>query len=199
MESVQQLSFLENALEVPQIPGLKYLPDFISAAEEAALVAEIDRSGWCNVGMRRLVRQFGICYSFSRRSVVSTDIQEPIPEQGTAIARRLVQAKLMPSLPNQMLANRYLPGEGISFHVDAPEFAEIADLSLLSDCVMEFRHTKTLEKQKIWLDRRSLLLLTDEARWQWEHSIPYRQRDRFAGREQMRQLRISLTYRSLVQ
>jgi alkylated DNA repair dioxygenase AlkB len=147
--------------------------------------------------MRRRVRQFGYRYSFSRRSVAPGDYKEPLPEWATAIALRLYQDKLMPEVPNHMLANRYLPGEGISFHVDSPQFTTIVDLSLLSACVMEFRHVKTREKQKIWLEPRSLLILDDEARWEWEHSIPYRQRDRFAGKEHIRELRISLTFRIL--
>ncbi|MCL6434544.1 MAG: alpha-ketoglutarate-dependent dioxygenase AlkB [Leptolyngbyaceae cyanobacterium HOT.MB2.61] len=195
--SLHQLSLFETIPEVPNIPGLRYLPNYITAAEEAALVAGVEQAGWQNVGMQRLVCQFGVRYSFSRRSVAPKDSHEPLPDWGQAIALRLYQENLMPAIPDQLLANRYLPGEGISFHVDAPEFAEIADLSLLSACVMEFRHVKTQEKQKIWLEPRSLLLLSDEARWEWAHSIPYRQRDRFHGREQVRKLRISLTYRIL--
>ncbi|WP_421659071.1 alpha-ketoglutarate-dependent dioxygenase AlkB [Leptothermofonsia sp. ETS-13] len=195
--SFHQLSLLETTLEVPDIPGLRYLPNYITEAEEAALVAGVEQAGWQNAGMQRLVRQFGIRYSFFRRSVAPEDSHEPLPEWGQAIALRLYQENLMPAIPNQLLANRYLPGEGISFHVDASEFAEIADLSLLSACVMEFRHIKTQEKRKIWLEPRSLLILSDEARWEWAHSIPYRQRDRFNGREQIRRLRISLTYRIL--
>ena len=165
-------------------------------AEEAQLVAEIDRAGWQHVGMRRLVRQFGYQYSFSRRSITPNDTQEPLPDWGAAIAQRIYTDRLTTSLPNQMLANRYLPGEGISFHTDAPGFEEVVSLSLLSACVMEFRQAETGEKQKIWLEPRSLLILSGAARWQWQHGIMNRKRDRHLGREQMRELRISLTFRT---
>ncbi|UBF26976.1 alpha-ketoglutarate-dependent dioxygenase AlkB [Kovacikia minuta CCNUW1] len=188
------MSLLETP-SVPDIPGLRYLPDYLTAAEEGALVAAIEQAGWENGGMRRLVRQFGYRYSFSRRSMAPGDFREALPNWGASIARRLHQGNLLPAVPNQMLANRYLPGEGISFHVDAAEFNEIAALSLLSACVMEFRHGKTGEKQKIWLEPRSLLILEGAARWDWQHGIPYRKRDRHAGREQLREPRISLTFR----
>jgi alkylated DNA repair dioxygenase AlkB len=192
--TLHQLSLLEMPT-VPNIPGLLYLPDYITAEEEARLVAEIEAAGWHNVGMRRLVRQFGYHYSFSRRSMAPGDFREALPAWAAAIAQRLHHEQLLPAVPNQLLANRYLPGEGISSHVDAPEFNEIAALSLLSACVMEFQHLKTGEKQKIWLDPRSLLVLTAAARWDWQHAIPYRKRDRHAGREQIREPRISLTFR----
>lgn len=195
--TTHQLSLFDPLPQTLAIPGLRYIPDYITVAEEAMLVAEIEQAGWCQVGMQRLVRQFGIPYSFSRRSVLLEAVQEPLPELAQAIALRLYQEKLLRGVPVQVLANRYLPGEGISFHVDAPEFAEIADLSLLSACVMEFRHLKSGEKQKLWLDPRSLLILTGEARWDWAHGIPYRKRDRHAGRIQVRERRISLTFRSL--
>lgn len=195
--TAHQLSLFEDAPAALTLPGLQYIPDYITAAEEAMLVAEIEQAGWCHVGMQRLVRQFGIPYSFSRRAVVPGEVAEPLPEVIQAIALRLHTENWLPTVPVQILANRYLPGEGISFHVDAAEFAGIADLSLLSACVMEFRHLKTGEKQKCWLDPRSLLILTGEARWKWAHSIPYRKRDRHAGRTQIRQPRISLTFRTL--
>jgi alkylated DNA repair dioxygenase AlkB len=190
-----QLSLLESPLPVPEIPGLRYLPSFVTPSEESALAAAVEQAGWENVGMRRLVRQFGYRYSFSRRSPAPDDFREPLPEWAAAISQRMVQADLLPGLPNQMLANRYLPGEGISFHVDAPGFSAVASLSLLSACVMEFRHVTTREKRQIWLEPGSLLVLTDEARWQWEHGIPARKRDRFAGWEGFREMRVSLTFR----
>ncbi len=194
MTAIYQLSLLEMPT-VPNIPGLQYFPDYITPEEEANLAAEIEAAGWQDVGMQRRVRQFGYRYSFSRRSMAPGDFREALPAWADAISQRLYRENLLPAKPNQLLANRYLPGERISFHVDAPEFNEIADLSLLSACVMEFRNVKTGEKQKIWLERRSLLLLTGESRWNWQHAIPYRKRDRYAGREQDRETRISLTFR----
>jgi len=194
MAAIHQLSLLEMPT-VPNIPGLLYFPDYITPQEEAELVTEIEAAGWQNVRMQRRVRQFGYRYSFSRRSMAPGDFREALPAWADAIAQRLRHENLLPAIPNQLLANRYLPGEGISFHVDAPEFNEIADLSLLSACIMEFRNMKTGEKQKIWLERRSLLLLTGESRWNWQHAIPYRKCDHYAGREQMRETRISLTFR----
>ena len=45
----------------------------------------------------------------------------------------------------------------------------VASLSLLSAYVMDFRHGATQRKERLLLQRRSLIVLSDEARYEWEH------------------------------
>jgi alkylated DNA repair dioxygenase AlkB len=83
---------------------------------------------------------------------------------------------------DQMLVNEYEPGQGISSHRDyAPFGRTVVSLSLLSPCVMDFKHPASGRKECLLLESRSLLVLSDEARFEWEHGIAARKRDVWQG------------------
>ncbi len=64
--------------------------------------------------------------------------------------------------------------------------------------MMDFRHTKTLEKKSILLERRSLLVLSKSARYKWTHGIDGVTVDLINGKEYPRERRVSLTFRNVV-
>jgi alkylated DNA repair dioxygenase AlkB len=83
---------------------------------------------------------------------------------------------------DHMLVNEYLRGQGIAFHRDYEPYGRtVMSLSLLSSCVMEFRHRTTGRKERLLLERQSLLVLSDEARYDWEHGIANRKTDVCTG------------------
>ena len=92
-------------------------------------------------------------------------------------------------MPDQVIANEYLPGQGISAHVDCePCFGEvIASLSLLSACEMRFGSLSSGETRAAILPPRSLLLLAGPAPRDWTHAIPARRSDVNDGLRVMRQ------------
>jgi alkylated DNA repair dioxygenase AlkB len=95
-----------------------------------------------------------------------------------------------------MLVNEYLPGQGIAPHRDyAPFGRTVVSLSLLSPCVMDFRHPRTGRKESLLLEPRSLVVLSDEARYEWEHGIAPRKRDAWRGQPVERGRRLSVTFR----
>jgi alkylated DNA repair protein alkB family protein 8 len=102
---------------------------------------------------------------------------------------------------NQLTVNRYAPGEGIGSHVDTPSaFGDgLISISLGSGIVMEFNcvqeETKGLRKQ-VFLPPRSLLLMSKEARYSWEHMIVSRMTDTIDGEVVRRGTRVSLTLRT---
>ena len=97
---------------------------------------------------------------------------------------------------DQILVNEYLPGQGISPHRDyAPFGRTVVSLSLLSPCVMDFRHPPTGRRERLLLEPRSLLVLADEARYEWEHGIAPRKRDAWHGLPVGRSRRLSVTFR----
>jgi hypothetical protein len=99
---------------------------------------------------------------------------------------------------DQMLVNEYLPGQGIAFHRDYEPYGRaVASLSLLAACVMDFRHRATDRRERLLLERRSLLVLSDEARYVWEHGIAGRKKDVWQGVPVQRQRRLSVTFRTL--
>ena len=94
---------------------------------------------------------------------------------------------------DQVIVNEYNCGQGISPHIDCiPCFENtICSLSLLSSCEMIFEHENTNERKSIILEPRSLLILKDEARYKWKHSIP-------ARKSNIKERRVSVTFRSVI-
>ena len=175
----------------PVIPGLELQDDFVSEAEERALVAEIDRlglspfrfQGWTG---KRLTRSFGWRYDFDDASFTQA---EPIPDWLVPIRMRAAAfARLAPEDFAHALVIRYDPGAGIGWHRDRPQFDKVVGVSLGAPTAMRFRQRTDsgFRRATVELQPRSAYLLTGEVRERWEHSI--------AAHEE---LRFSITFRSL--
>ena len=86
------------------------------------------------------------------------------------LSESLYREGYMIEVADQVIVNEYLPGQGISAHIDCePCFHKtIASLSLNSGCVMDFtdKSDKT-NKIPLWLAPRSLVVLSDNARYNW--------------------------------
>lgn len=63
---------------------------------------------------------------------------------------------------------------------------------------MDFSHGATGEKQSHLLEPRSLLVLSGDARYHWQHAIPARKSDKWHGQAIPRNRRISLTFRTVI-
>jgi alkylated DNA repair dioxygenase AlkB len=95
-----------------------------------------------------------------------------------------------------MVANDYRPGSGIFAHVDQAVLGDIvASVSLGSTCVMRFSHGASEQVEELLLEPRSVLVLSGEARWAWQHEIPARTVDTWENEETARSRRVSLTFR----
>jgi alkylated DNA repair dioxygenase AlkB/SAM-dependent methyltransferase len=100
---------------------------------------------------------------------------------------------------NQLTVNHYKPGEGIGSHVDTPPaFGDgLISLSLNGGIVMEFRRVGADSVKKlVYLPARSVVLMSGDARYQWEHMIVTRRTDTVNGTVIPRKLRVSLTLRT---
>jgi len=171
-------------------PGLRFRAEFVTAAEEAALLSTIEAlpftpfqfHGW--TGNRETV-SFGWRYDFSRARVEPAD---PIPDFLLPLRERAAQfAQLQPRDFEQALVVRYGIGAGIGWHRDRPVFDQVFGLSLRTHCVLRFRRRDGRMFRRFGLDAppRSAYLLTGEIRHEWEHSIT-----------PMEALRYSITFRS---
>ena len=89
-----------------------------------------------------------------------------LPEWARELGRRLVDEGLMRDLPDQVIVNEYRGKQGISRHIDQPRsFAEhVATISLLETWGMVFRRRGSKEKVEKPLERRSVAVLTGDAR-----------------------------------
>ena len=53
-------------------------------------------------------------------------------------------------------------------------------------------------KREIFLEPNSLLIIRDEARYDWKHGIAARKTDKYNGRTYARNRRISATFRKVI-
>jgi alkylated DNA repair dioxygenase AlkB len=176
---------------IPPIPGLQYLRVYITSAHEEQLRATIDAAPWDTTWQRR--RQlYGQSYGRAEGNV------SPLPEWGRAIATRIYRDGLSQRPFDHMLVNEYLPGQGISPHRDYETFDRtVVSLSLLSTCVMDF--LRDGRREAMLLEPQSLLILSDEARYDWQHGIAARKKDRWQGAIVPRRRRLSITFRTSIE
>jgi alkylated DNA repair dioxygenase AlkB len=177
--------------DLPAIPGLRYLPAYITEAAERELVAAIDAEPWDTSWDRRR-QPYGAAYGRD------DGLRTAIPDWGQSLAARMFAEGLSERPFDQMLINEYLPGQGIALHRDYEPFDRtVVSLSLLATCVMDFRHAQDERRASLLLEPRSLLVLGDEARYDWQHGIARRKNDRWQGRVVPRSRRLSVTFRLL--
>ena len=175
--------------------GFLYRPDFISAAEEAALVAEIGKVTFADFEMRGVVAKRRVAFfgeSYDRGAA------EPIPAFLLGVRAALAEwAQVEPAAFAMALINEYRPRSPIGWHRDAPQYDIIAGVSLLTSCRMKFRpYVRQGDRasaapprratHELTLEPRSAYLLTSEARTAFEHHIP-----------PVPALRYSITFRTL--
>jgi len=177
----------------PDIPGLSYHPNYINAEQESELIAAIDQETWDTTWKRRR-QPYGAAYGKQDGN------RTAIPEWARFLVDRLYEEGISDRPFDQMLVNEYFPGQGISLHRDYDPFDRtVVSLSLLSDCVMDFRHRASGRRESLLLERRSLLVLSDDARYEWEHGIAPRKSDQWNGTVVPRARRLSVTFRLLKQ
>ena len=181
------------------VRGLTYTPEFITAQEEAALLARINEQPWQSQ-LKRRVQHYGHVYDYASRALASQ--LGPLPDWLADLAARV--ANTAGSQPfDQVIVNEYTPGQGIGAHVDSPHAfgPVVATVSLGSNVVMDFANQRTTVP--VDLARRSLACLSGPARSVWTHGIAARQSDRVPGPlgslvRRARGTRVSLTFRTVV-
>ena len=138
--------------------------------EESALIDNIDKQPWLN-DLKRRVQHYGYKYDYKARAVTTDSYLGSLPEWIDLVTQKL------PFKPDQAIVNEYLPGQGISAHVDCvPCFGDtIANLSLGSGAVIQF--TNGQERHNLYLEPRSLIILSGPVRYEWTHAISARKSD----------------------
>lgn len=184
---------------LPSIGGLQYVPAFIDAEAEALLMQTIDKHPWIT-DLKRRVQHYGYKYDYKARGITQDLRIGAIPDRLAGLYEDLLAQGYFKQVPDQVIINEYQPGQGISPHIDCvPCFGEtIASLSLGSPCGMDFTHPHSGEKSSMLLEPRSLLVLSGDARYAWQHGIAASKSDRFDGQVVQRGRRLSLTFRTVI-
>ncbi|CAG9772857.1 unnamed protein product [Ceutorhynchus assimilis] len=198
---VDQIPYLNDQRiwgELP--PGLILLEDFISIEEENMLL------NLCSFDAQpmkhRLVKHFG--YEF-RYDINNVDKDKPMSET-LPVETNFLWSKLQQKFkPDQLTINHYTPGQGIPHHIDTHSAFEdpIICLSLSSPIIMEFKNN---DKHLCFLlPQRSLLIMSEESRYDWTHGIVPRKFDIIPNNSGQgftclkRGTRVSFTFRKVLQ
>ena len=192
---------MDHALDAATLPpGATYIPEFLSREEEEAIKDQLDAGEWSNT-LKRRVRHFGYLYDYRARAVSADAYLGKLPPWLETFAERLVTRGYFVDLPDQVIANEYLPGQGISAHVDCvPCFDDtIISISLLSQCEMIFRERSSSRSLAVLLHPHSGILLKGVSQYDWTHEIPARKSDVVDDTKMNRGRRISLTFRKVIQ
>jgi alkylated DNA repair dioxygenase AlkB len=179
----------------PNYPsGFEYIPDFITANEEKTLMLEISKIDlrpmmFQGFEAKRKTASFGYDYSFDNRTITKG---KEIPEGFKLLIEKVAQHTSIPTAQfAELLATEYPVGAVINWHRDAPPFDIIVGISLKADCTFKLRpYDKTKQGRKSIISfpvkKRSLYIIKDEARSDWEHSI-----------SPVKEVRYSITLRTL--
>ncbi|CAE7390118.1 ALKBH8 [Symbiodinium sp. CCMP2592] len=185
------------------IPGLIYLPDFLTIEEEQGILASVDAAGWDGDNKSRRTQQYGYGFHWRNRHTNALAKLDPprseMPACSQAVLNRLVcEGHLESPDFDQCIVNDYTGGQGIKAHRDREFFGEaVVGFSLRSPTIMDFRCLRSGEVRAVLLEPRSVLVLTADARWSWQHAITPAPTLLWRGSTLPRGHRTSLTFRSI--
>lgn len=164
----------------PALPdGMRYAEEFLTRAEEEALVAIVAALPLANMqyqqytALRRVV-SYGGQYDFSAQKLNEA---EPLPAWLDPLrAKAGAWAGIAPERFTQALVAEYQPGTPLGWHRDVPDFEDVVGISLLDEAVMRFRPYPHVTGSKVKALRmalapRSIYLLRGPSRWEWQHSV----------------------------
>lgn len=172
--------------------GFIYAPEFLTRAEEAALLAQItplpfQEAQYREWHARRRIVSYGGRYDFTHHELNDAP---PIPAFLHALRARVAQWAALPAagIEHAMIAE-YSPGTPLGWHRDVPEFEAIVGVSLLGHAGLRLRPYPPARNQRavhsLDLAPRSAYLMRGAVRWQWQHAI-----------SPTRELRYSVTFRT---
>lgn len=190
------------------IPGLFYVEDFLSAEEHDNIISLLynEQKDWWvyeevsnGETMKRRNQQYGWKYNYATQDIAKADHEQP--KWVDPFGERLKSLGIIQKMPEQMIINEYLPGQGITPHTDKVHcFGDyVAAVNLGSGIVMNFTpRNKREEVVEVYVRPRSVYVMTGPARFDYLHSIQSREMDVVNGRTIRRKKRVSVTLRTVI-
>ncbi|MEO6536572.1 MAG: alpha-ketoglutarate-dependent dioxygenase AlkB [Candidatus Paceibacterota bacterium] len=185
-------------LETSYPNGFEYHPEFLTADEENALVAAIEKLELRQAPFReymanRRIISFGWGYDDRTKSLVPGD---PLPEFLSPLTQKLGNFIDLPADHIvEALVTEYQPGTGVGWHRDNESFEKILGVSLSGWCKFEmrklaegsdFESDKNIEPISMTVEPRSLYVMQNDSRWKYQHRVA-----------PTKGLRYSITFRTL--
>lgn len=169
-------------------PGLSFAPDFISRAEEAALLQIIHalpvrQARYHQYTARRRVYSFGAEDEAGGERLAPHERRFDLPPPVQALRARLAGwAGIQAAEFAQVMVSEYPRGAPLGWHRDAPHYELIAGVSLASTARLRFRPWAGMDNEAaaasrsiglgLDLEPRSAYVMRGPARWAWQHSVP---------------------------
>ena len=191
-------------MSIPEI-DLVYEPNFINNEYQNELLEFIETLDFNNI-LNRETFHFGYEYPYNLREPYTVKLKkaQKIPKILYDLCEDLYLQDYLDFIPDQIIINKYEPGQGISPHRDHhPLFQNgIATISLGSDVNMIFKphpkHGKDFDEEiDIRLNKGSLLVMKNVSRYNYTHEIKKRKNDVYLGKKIPRSTRYSITFRKI--
>lgn len=171
-------------------PGAQLIEHFVTKDEEDELIKWIEQSKW-NREISRQTQHYGYRYEYKTRTLKPAD---PIPPWLATLSRKIEASLNLKETFDQVIINRYQPGEGIAPHVDHVKLfgPVVVSLSLQTPAHMDFKNqSHPFNESSVLLPSQSLLVLKDEARYSYTHGLKCRDDINFS-------YRTSITFRTVL-
>ena len=141
----------------------------------------IDTYKWSE-DLKRRTQHYGARYDYSTKKLMYDVAEFPPLVQNFATYLKPIME------PSQCIINEYLTAQNISAHIDAKFFGpKIVTISLGDNMTMVM--TRNKEKHSFVLEGGDLVILEDEARYEWKHELLAVNKPSFR--------RVSLTFRTI--
>lgn len=185
--------------KIEAVPGLQFIEGFLSQEEQDDCVRRVDAAmdQWLN-DLSRRVQHYGWRYDYKARAITPDMHIGALPEWLSRLAQKLYEETgQFDRVPEQVIVNEYVPGQGIATHIDHPGFGPtVCTISLLDDWEMDFSKNWK-DKSPALLPRGSCVLLTGDSRMVWQHGIAPRRSEPLDNGRRDRRRRLSLTFRTV--
>lgn len=170
----------------PRLPhGLVYRPQFLSRAEEVALLAAIAPLPFRQARFQQYTARRRVVHFRADDATQADDAYDdgesfssgPVPPFLVALQQRVAAAfGISRSAFAHTLVTEYRPGAPIGWHRDKPTYGVVFGVSLQGRGTMRFRPLDASAEHRqlavLELEPRSLYVMQGPIRWLWQHSMP---------------------------
>lgn len=183
------------------IPGLFYIPDYLSPQEISDILLFLKTQYFkplTNSKNSRQVLQYGYEYPYDKKLTKLNKIT-PIPENllklvDPARINKSINSDLLKNPMEQLIINKYNPGQGISAHTDHTKYFGDLIICLTVGSGTEINFIKNNQTKSLYLKPGSLYIMSGDARYKYQHEITGKLYDNNIKRL----TRYSLTFRSVL-
>ncbi len=184
------------------VTGLFYMDNAIDNPSD--IIDDLDEREWkplTDSKNSRIVQHYGFLYDYKTHKIGEKG--EKFPKCIRTLAKNLTKICENAGLIsrkytfNQCIINNYLPGQGISKHIDVKSYGDVIGCYTLNGgSIMRFTSPEGVTHD-VYVKPNSLYVMSGDARYKWTHEMPSCKYDTVDGKKLRRERRISITFRNV--